>query len=110
MLIKVAGKTFQVVLQDEDPQELRIAQLNKNEPGQDDRAVDDDAGNPKCAKRLAKIAAQGAEYQNYRASEERSDWPFCEGRDGEKEVKVQQPNLLACLIPGVPTEHGDGEW
>ena len=60
-------------------------------------------------RRSGPLAAQAEEEQDDGEREEGRDGAFGEGGGGAEEVEVEEPELLAGLVPGVPAEHADAE-
>ena len=109
VLVAVGGEALEVVLEKELAEEGGVAALDGDVPGQHHGEVEQDAGDPDGAAEGGPLAAQAEEEQDDAEREERGDGAFGEGGGGAEEVEVEEPELFAGFIPGIPAEHADAE-
>ena len=109
VLVAVGGEALQIVFEEEEPVEGRVALLDGDVPGQHHDEVEHDAGPPDGAAQQRPLAAEAGEEKDDGEREERSDGAFGECGCGAEEVEVEEPEFLAGLVPGVPAEHADAE-
>ena len=109
MLVAVGGEALQIVLEEEKLVEGGIASLDGDVPGEDHYEVKNDAGEPDGAAEERPLAAETGEEKDDDEGEEGGNGAFGEGGCGSEEVEVEEPELFAGLVPGVPTEHADTE-
>src|SRR5580658_9459847 len=104
MLVAVAGEALDVVLEKEEAEEVRIAPLNRDVPGQHHQQEEPEAGEPDGAADGGPLAAQAKEQHDGAEHQEDGDGALGEGGGRAEEVEVEEPKLFAGLIPGIPTE------
>ncbi len=78
-------------------------------PGEDHREVKKDAGEPDGAAEERPLATEAGEEKDDGQGQEGCDGAFGEGGCGSEEVEVEEPELFAGLVPGVPAQHADAE-
>ena len=76
MVIQVAGEAFQVVLQKEDAEELRVRALYRDEPRRGNGEVERDPDRPQRAPQQAPVAAQSGECDDDDSRKKNSDRSF----------------------------------
>ena len=109
MLVAVGGEALEIVLEEEKLVEGGIASLDGDVPGEDHYEVKNDAGEPDGAAEERPLAAETGEEKDDDEGKEGGNGAFGEGGCGSEEVEVEEPELFAGLVPGVPTEHADTE-
>ncbi len=109
VLVAVGGEALQIVLEEEESVEGGVVPLNGDVPRKHHREVKKDAGEPDGATEERPLAAETGEEQDDGEGQEGCDRAFGEGGGGSEEVEVEEPELLAGLVPGVPAEHADAE-
>ena len=109
VLIAVGGEAFEVVLEEEEAEEGRVAALHGDVPGEHHDEVEQDAGDPDGAAQQRPLAAERGEEKNDAKGEKRGDGAFGKRGGGAEKVEIEEPELATGLIPGVPAEHADRE-
>ncbi len=109
MLEAVGGEALQVVLEEEHMEEVGIAPLHRDEPGQHHREIQHGAGPPEGAAQDAPLTPERGESQDDEQGQERRDGALGEGGRTDKEIKVEEPEPGAGLVPGIPAQHADAE-
>ena len=103
MVIQVAGEAFQVVLQKEDAEELRVRALYCDEPRRGNGEVERDPDRPQRAPQQAPVAAQSSERNDDDSRKKNSDGSLNECRQRAEEIKPQ-PVATPAGIPAIPAE------
>ncbi len=109
VLIAVGGEALQIVLEEEELVEGRVALLDGDVPGEHHHQVEQDAGEPDGAAEEGPLAAESGEEEDDAKGEEGGYGAFGEGGGGSEEVEVEEPEFFAGLVPGVPAQHADAE-
>src|SRR3981081_1023629 len=109
VLVAIGGEAFQILFEQEETVEGGVALLDGDVPGQHHDEVERDAGPPDSAAEEGPLAAETGEEQDDAEREEGRHRAFGQGSGCAKEVEVEEPELLAGLVPGVPAEHADAE-
>ena len=109
VLVAIGGEALEIVFEEEEAVEGGVALLDGDVPGQNHDEVENDAGHPDGAAEEGPLAAQTGEEQDDAEREEGSYGAFGEGGGGTEEVEVEEPELFAGFVPGVPAEHADAE-
>ena len=109
VLVAVACEALQVLLKQKEFEEVRVVELDGDVPRQHKHQVQDEAGNPDHAAQHLPFAPQADEHED--DAERHQGCNRTLGQCGERaeEVEIEEPELLAGFIPGVPAEHADGK-
>src|SRR5713101_676219 len=104
MVIKVLSETAEIMFEDEDPEKLRIADLDCHIPRQSDRNEKHDARNPQRAENRLPVALHRNEDQQDDACEKNRDGTLGERRQGKKDVENNESEPLSSFVPGIPAQ------
>ena len=104
MLIAVGGEALQIVLEEEEPVEGGVALLDGDVPGQHHDEEQGDTRPPDSAAEEGPLAAQTCEEKDD-GWQKGATGPLARVAAAPKEFQFEKPELLACLVPGVPAEH-----
>ena len=107
--VAVGGEAFQVVFQEKDAQEIGIAPLHRDIPGQHHGEIEKHPGNPDRAAQQRPFPPQCGEAEDDAPGHNRSHRTFGQRGYADEEIEVEEPEFLVRLIPGVPAEHADAE-
>src|SRR5580658_7619874 len=108
-MINVLREAGEIVFEDEEAEEFRIAQLDGDVPGQHDGEVEEDAGDPEGAEDGSPVALYGEEDKEDNRRQGGRDRTLGQRRQRQREVEGGEINVAAALVPGVPGEQSDGE-
>ncbi len=109
MHVAVGGEPFEVVFEEKDAQEIGIAPLYRDIPGQHHREVEKHPGDPDRAPQQGPLPPQRGEAEDDAACHDGSYGTFGERGNADEKVEVEEPEFLVGLIPGIPAEHADAE-
>ncbi len=109
VLVAIGGEALEVVLEEEEAVEGRILELDGDVPGKDHREVKEDSGQPDGSAEEGPFAAKSGEEKDDAEGKEGSNWAFGERGGCSEEIEVEEPELFAGFIPGVPAKHTDAE-
>ena len=110
MLEAVGGEALQIVLKEEDClRKVGLRRWTAMYQGQDHYEEEGDTGPPNGAAEECPLAAEGGEEEDDEERQEGCDGALGESGGGTEEVEIEEPELFAGFIPGVPAEHADAE-
>ncbi len=109
VLVAVGGEALEVVFEEEDAEEVRVLALDLDVPGQDHEEEEREPREPEAAADGLPLAAEAEEEHDGAEHQEDGDGALGEGGGGAEEVEIEQPELFAGLIPGVPAEQAYGQ-
>ena len=89
--------------------ELRIADLQRDVPGQRNKAEKYDTRNPQTLPQQANFTLNKEKNHDHQNRQKRRYGPFRERTQRKQSVEPGQINPVSALIPGVPTEQCNGE-
>src|SRR5580692_1667616 len=109
MVINVLRKAREIVLENKNPKEFRIAKLHRYIPRQCDRQIKDDAWDPQCPPKAAPVTPYRDESNNKEQNDNhrrqrRSNRPLGQSSQRQKNIKRGQVDTPLALVPRIPRE------
>ena len=109
VVIEVGSKAREILPKKKLVKELRIADLQRDVPGQRNKAEKHDTRNPQTLPQQANFTLNKEKNHDHQNRQKRRYGPFRERTQRKQSVEPGQINPVSALIPGVPTEQCNGE-
>jgi hypothetical protein len=109
VVVDILREAGEIVFENEDAKKFRIAQLDRDVPGQHDGEVEGDAREPQRTNDGAPVAFYSDEENDDDCGQGGCDRALCQRAQPQKDVKSGKIGAPAALVPRVPGEQGDGK-